>query len=171
MQIRMQPGGDLLEMHAEGRLDNETSVLLRQTVEDAVRQGHHKILLNLSQVTYLSSPGIAILLHCFKQLQSIHGTFGVCDPSPLVGEVLRHTKVGTILIFDPDTMRGPAQLGALTLQMDRVEIEREIQLEVYEIGPGQRVECRVLGSPRPLWEAAFAAEDCRQVAFPPSTFG
>jgi anti-anti-sigma factor len=172
MQIRLQPSGDLLEMHAEGRLDNETSVLLRQTVEDAVRQGYHKILLNLSQVTYLGSPGIAVLLHCFKQLQSIHGTFGVYDPSPLVDEVLRHTKVGTILMCDPDTMRGPARPGTVTLQtMSRVTIEGESQLEVYEIGPGQCVECRVLGSPQPLWEAAFAAEDCRRVAFPPSTFG
>jgi anti-anti-sigma factor len=172
MQIRIQPDGDLLQMHAEGRLDNETSVLLRQTVEDAVRQGYHKILLNLSQVTYLGSPGIAILLHCYKQLQSIQGTFGVCDPSPFVEEVLEHTKVGTILICDPDTMRGPARPGTVTLQtMSRVAIEGGIQLEVYEIGPGDTVECRVLGSPQPLFEAAFAGEDCRRVAFPPSTFG
>ncbi|HET6323086.1 MAG TPA: STAS domain-containing protein, partial [Planctomycetaceae bacterium] len=61
MQVEKSSQGDLLELKVRGRLDNDSAVYFREEIESCAREGWHRILADLSGVTYLSSSGIAAL--------------------------------------------------------------------------------------------------------------
>ncbi len=172
MRIELQPDGDLLELHVEGLLDNEVAGYLRATVDDVIREGWHRIVVNLQRVSYLSSAGISALLQCRQQLKSIHGFFGVCDPGEHVRLVLEQTRLMDVLVVNRDAVRGPATTGTMTLHsFNRVASEQGIELELYNLEADAVQTCRVLGRPDRLFDGGFRAGDCRAVAFPASTFG
>ncbi len=62
MEVTTQPAGDALEVSIKGRLDGYWADHLSQTLDHAVRQGSHRIRLNLSEVPYISSAGIGVVV-------------------------------------------------------------------------------------------------------------
>ena len=79
MQIKTQSDKEFRELQVSGRLDAEWADTLQQAIEDALREGAHSLLLDLSEVVYISSAGLGVLVSAQKQFQSIRGTFGVKD--------------------------------------------------------------------------------------------
>ncbi len=61
MQITSKVSGDFLEMQIVGRLDNDGAGSLTTSIDKAVRLGSHSILVDLEQVSYMSSAGIGAL--------------------------------------------------------------------------------------------------------------
>ncbi len=91
MDITQTLTGDLMHVAVAGRLDSYWADHLSDTLGKVVRQGHHRIRLDCSQVNFLSSSGIRVLLQFHKQLKSISGSFLVVSPSRPVLEVLEVT--------------------------------------------------------------------------------
>ena len=55
--------GDITILHLTGRLVlYEGDVMLRQTVDDLVRQGRVKLIIDLANVSYIDSAGIGMLI-------------------------------------------------------------------------------------------------------------
>ena len=77
MEIRKQRVGDVLELEIQGRLDGYWADHLSQSLDDAIREGARNLRLNLSEVSYLSSAGIRVLVRAHKQLSAIQGSFSV----------------------------------------------------------------------------------------------
>lgn len=59
--------------HIEGRLDSSSSSELDQLIMQSIASGQKNILLEFSEVNYLSSAGIRVLVHCHKELQKQSG--------------------------------------------------------------------------------------------------
>lgn len=88
MEIFRQSSGDLIILRLAGRLDANWCNHVESALSSAVREGEHRLHLDMNAVSYISSAGIRVLLACHKQLRAINGLFGVIRPSDAVRSVL-----------------------------------------------------------------------------------
>ena len=89
MEIITQLDGDEMRIELRGRLDAAWSNSVSKTLQDTVQGGAHRIALDLSQVSYLSSAGIRVLVMLTKNIKAIGGSFRLINPSEAVSEVLK----------------------------------------------------------------------------------
>src|SRR5258707_10028527 len=100
MEITQIHRGEFVEVLASGRLDERWTSHLAKALDEVIREGTHRIQLNMSSVSYLSSAGIQLLIGFHKKLEQIDGSFGVIEPSDMVRKVLDLTRLSPILILD-----------------------------------------------------------------------
>lgn len=173
MQITTEDLGDVVEMRIAGRLDNEWASHLTDVIDEAVRQGSHAIVLNLTEVSYLSSAGIGALVRAHKQFQSIRGFFGVGVAPPHVAEVIRLTGLAKMLLCDMDQIRrrGGSGLRSTIQPMFRVAADAGMTFELYDVDPGAVLTCEVFGDPTRFGQHSYLNQHCRSLEFPADTLG
>lgn len=166
MEIVTQQLGDLLEVKVRGRLDNYWTEHLRRNLEEIIRGGAHGIELNLSEIAFLSSAGVGLLVRFHTQLKSIGGSFVITSPSPRVKQVLDLCRLSTVLLSQRIPVAPPAQ---------KMEVRRfsspVAAFEVLECAGERALLWQRIGNPDLLKGCRFGPEDCSTVAFPPATFG
>jgi anti-anti-sigma factor len=166
MEIVTQQLGDVLEVKVRGRLDNYWTEHLRRNLEEIIRGGAHGIQLNLSEIAFLSSAGVGLLVRFHTQLKGIGGSFVVTSPSVRVKQVLDLCRLSTVLLAARTPVAPPVQ---------KVEVRRfsspVASFEVQESAGEKELVCHRIGDPGLLKGCRFGPEDCRTVAFPPATFG
>jgi anti-anti-sigma factor len=166
MEIVTQQLGDTLEVKVKGRLDNYWTEHLRGNLEEVIRGGAHGIHLNLSEISFLSSAGVGLLVNFHTQLKGIGGSFVITSPSERVKQVLDLCRLSTILL---------AQTTPAVPPVHKTEVRRFSSpagsFEVMECAPGKPLICQLIGDPGLLKGCRFGPEDCQTVAFPPSAFG
>ena len=166
MEIVTQQLGDALEVKVSGRLDNYWTEHLRRNLEEVIRAGAHGILLNLAEISFLSSAGVGLLVKFHTQLKGIGGSFVITHPSDRVKQVLDLCRLSPILL---------AQKVPVVLPLHKTEVHcfstSDASFEVIECAPNQSLICERIGDPRLLKGCRFNPEDCRTVMYPPGTFG
>jgi anti-sigma B factor antagonist len=80
----------------------EGSVILRETVKDLVAKGHKKILLNLSDVSYIDSSGIGELVSAFTSVRNQGGELKLLKLTKKVHDLLQITKLYTVFDIKDD---------------------------------------------------------------------
>lgn len=174
MQISTEEHGDLLQMRIAGRLDNEWAGHLTEVIDEAVRQGSHSIVLDLTEISYLSSAGIGALVRAHKQFQAIRGFFGVGVAPPHVEEVIRLTGLAKMLLCDMEQVRRANSGGGFrsTMQpMFRVAADAGMSFELYDIDRGAVLSCEVAGDARRFPSEDYGQQDCRPLDFGADSFG
>jgi anti-anti-sigma factor len=162
---RIQTSG-ALELRIRGRLDGYWADHLTNSLAETMREGHDRIRLELSDVSFMSSAGIAVLMRCYKQLQRIDGSLSVIRPSPQVRTVLQMTGLADVLI---EAGEGTSEREAGPV--DGTTFERSgAVFHVFELAPGAEVRCRVIGTDAPLGASAFREEHCSSVPLRDSAF-
>ncbi|MGA3210402.1 MAG: STAS domain-containing protein [Terriglobales bacterium] len=166
MEIVTRQIGDALEVKVRGRLDNYWTEHMQANLEEAIREGAHSIRLNLSEISFLSSAGIGLLVRFHTKLKNIGGSFVVTSPSDRVKQVLDLCRLSSILLAETVTVAAPVH---------KTEVRRfsspEASFEVMECAPAAALTLERIGDPGLLKGCRFGPEDCRMVAFPPATFG
>ncbi len=66
----------------KGRLDSKTSEAFEQQLLEAVKTGPQKVLLDFSQLDYISSAGLRVLLLATRALQEKEGKMALCGLKP-----------------------------------------------------------------------------------------
>lgn len=84
-------------VHLDGRLDAISTPSLDTKLTDLIRQKRKKILLDFSQVDYLSSAGMRLLLSATKQLKNQDGKLVSYAMSEDVLEIIRMAGFERIL--------------------------------------------------------------------------
>jgi anti-anti-sigma factor len=174
MQIEKSSQGDLLELTLRGRLDNDSSVYFREEIETSAREGWHRILVDLSGVTYLSSSGIAALVDAKKRIDRLAGLFGVHNASPEVEQILRLTRLLDMLSCDPLKARSGPSMSTTTSALSsatRYAHEDGLELAIYSLSESPPLECRVFGSPKSVFDAKRSRAEARSVSFGSQAFG
>jgi anti-anti-sigma factor len=156
MQITRTAQDGALHLTVSGRLDGYWADHLDNGLSEAVREGHHHLRVDLSEVTFLSSAGIAALMKFYKQLSRINGSFVVVNPSGPVKMVLDMARLSAVLIA-PDV---PLAAVAAPPRAGRVLERSGITFEVFDTPAATGLRCRALGSDAPLNGATFTAADC-----------
>jgi anti-anti-sigma factor len=166
MEISTQQVGDALAVKVRGRLDNYWTEHLRTNLEEFVRGGAHVIRLNLSEVSFLSSAGVGLLVLTYRQLKDIGGTLIIASPSDRVKQVLDLCKLSPILL----TNQAPANPVERKSKAVRFT-SSSAAFEVLECSSQRPLTFELIGDPGLLKSCSFGPKDCRSLTFPPSTFG
>jgi anti-anti-sigma factor len=156
MEVTRIPAAGGIMLRISGRLDGYWADHLQHNLAETIREGHHHIRLELSDVGFMSSAGIAVLMKFHKQLRRIDGTLVVTKPSPQVRTVLEITRLTDLLI-------GPAEgVTEVTAEpADGTRLERAgAVFDVFDVASGAEMRCRVVGSDTPLVASAFKEEHC-----------
>jgi anti-anti-sigma factor len=155
-----------LELQIAGRLDSHWADHLNTCLADTIREGHDRIALDLSGVTFLSSAGIAVLMRFHRQLAGINGILSVKHPSTQVRTILEITNLAELLIARDEAVPqpgGPAEDGR-TLE------RRGVSFHIYEADTAGRAICRALGSPYRPSGPSFTEADSHRLECPDSLF-
>jgi anti-sigma B factor antagonist len=95
--------GDVTVVDAAGRITlGEGSSALRDTLRDMVTKGQKKILLNLSEVSYIDSSGIGELVSGFTTVTNQGGTLKLLGLTKRVKDLLQITKLYTVFDVHDD---------------------------------------------------------------------
>ncbi len=171
MQIHASSEGDLLELTVTGVLDNQSSMYFRQSIDDHVRDGWHRILVHMQGVSYISSAGIGALVSAKKRLEQLKGLFGICGLTPEVQRVLSLVRVLDGLLCDPQQARAHVPAGDYTRTLNaRIARADGLDLEIYTLDANHSLACHVMGDPRPIFESTFTQQNCRSVEFSVQSF-
>lgn len=88
MQLTHEIRGRYLLIKVKGRLDASWSDYFTDTLMNHIRKGHHHLVINASEMTFLSSAGIRSLLMVYKELKTVQGSFLIAESSDFVNKTL-----------------------------------------------------------------------------------
>ncbi|GGW14917.1 STAS domain-containing protein [Streptomyces capoamus] len=72
--------GEWAVLQVSGELDLMTSPVLRQRVHDAVAEGHHSLVVDLSEVFFCDSSGVGVLIAARRLIRSCQGRLRLILP-------------------------------------------------------------------------------------------
>ncbi len=156
MEIAVHPLGNAVVVQVKGRLDNTWAEFFSANLDRIVADGGHDLRLDLSDVNFLSSAGIGVLVRCYNQLRGIAGSFVVVRPSPRVSAVLQQTALYAVLCCGPQ--QGSDQ-GALCSAPQGVETDTA-SYEIYDLPSPAPLYCCVFGEPAQLSGAPSTPTSC-----------
>jgi len=105
VKLSIRQVGDVTVIDATGRITlGEGASTFRDTVRDLASKGDKKILLNLSDVTYIDSSGIGELVSGFTTVTNHGGVLKLLGLSKRVKDLLQITKLYTVFeVFDDES--------------------------------------------------------------------
>jgi anti-anti-sigma factor len=164
MEITHRVIDGVVDMRLQGRLDGYWATHLDNTLAKSVREGHVNLRVDLSEINFISSAGIGVLMKYYKQLTAIDGWLVVTNPSNRVRTVLDMTGLTPFLMHQKRAeVQAPAAL-------DRRFVDRGVAFEVFELAAGAGLRCRTVGSDEPLDTARFREKDCVSLRCPDGSF-
>lgn len=168
MQITSIERADGLELKLQGRMDAGWSDHVACSLEECLQAGQHSILLDMSEVDYISSAGIRILVLYAKKLKLIQGDFSVINASRPVRRVLELSGLESLFASAAPRQTSPGQPQS-PVQVEMGEFGATAEL--FELEPEATLRVHWPGKPQP-WLAGHASyETCVKVEFPLHTIG
>ena len=165
-----------------GRLDGEWSRHLADTLDELLRDGLRSVVLEMSQVDYVSSPGISVLGQRYRDFSALRGELRVSSPSPAVLRALMAAGLLEHLLLlpgDASVAGGPGRPSAAFVRSG--DFTGDAWQVPAVVGPAGHYEtsrrheagvlsCRVVGR-ADGFARGYDAAACRTVHFPSSVFG
>ncbi len=72
----------------DGRIDSTNASELDNALKQTMSEGQYNVVVNLSDVDYMSSAGLRALVSALRECKKKRGDLGISNPSPRVSEVL-----------------------------------------------------------------------------------
>ncbi len=96
----------------KGRLDSATAAAFETEFMAAADGGADRMLIDFSELTYISSAGLRVVLKAAKKMQSKGGRVALCSLGPQIAEVFEISGFSSLSIFSIHPERDSA-LAAL----------------------------------------------------------
>ena len=100
LEITESVSGKKCTMIAKGRIDSNSADVFLYKLEDTLNNGQTDIIMDMSQIEYLSSIGIRVILKIYKQAAEAGGKFNIERPSEIVKNVLGMAALKQMLVPD-----------------------------------------------------------------------
>lgn len=97
MQISTKEAGDVKVVQVQGKIDTNTSDEAKAHLDQLLGQGAKKILVDFSELEYLSSVGLRLLLATTKDLKAVGGDLRVCNLNETVQDIFDMSGFSTII--------------------------------------------------------------------------
>ena len=95
VKVTEQDGIAILEL--VGRMDATTTPEFESTSQALLAAGQRKLLVDMTQLEYISSAGLRGILGLVKGAKGLSGKLAFCALSPMVAEVFRISGFSSIL--------------------------------------------------------------------------
>lgn len=102
LQIDLEEIEHRVILRIDGRIDASTTSILERKLDTLMNDGHHYLLLDFSQVDYLSSAGMRLLLSASKKLKAKKGALVLFSLNDEVSEILKMAGFDKILHLCPN---------------------------------------------------------------------
>lgn len=93
MNIREEKNNDITICALEGEVNINTSPELRKKFMSIIEANEKKILIDLTNVSYLDSSGLATFIEILQRLKKINGGLRFCNINERVRNILEVTKL------------------------------------------------------------------------------
>lgn len=87
MTVTTERNGDVLITKTEGRVDGTNAKDFQVLLEDAIDANESAVLLDLEQLSYISSAGLRVILLIAKSLRNQKAKFAACSLSAPIREI------------------------------------------------------------------------------------
>jgi anti-sigma B factor antagonist len=112
MEIRKERVGDVHVVTTSGRLDGIYSTAFANQVGELLTEPSPKILIDFTDIEFVTSSGLRVLLILIKKAQAAGGFFAVCGPNDQVRDVLDIGVFPPIFSIHRGRVEGIAALNA-----------------------------------------------------------
>lgn len=159
MEIRRSSCESFEVLQVLGRIDGLTSGELKRTIDQAAIDGHRDLVLNMSDVTYMSSAGLRVILQTHKSLTAIGGALRMVSVPAAVNDVFRVSGMdGFLKIFsDLQTLVAATKNERSGPEVQKIDY-KGISFECYQ-GPDLAGELVIVGNCSRVPEASYTAQD------------
>jgi anti-sigma B factor antagonist len=96
LKISHDERGAVAVVRFEGNLDTNTAPEAQERLDDLMAAGAEKLLVDFSDLDYISSAGLRVLLATAKKLRSTGGNLRLCKLNETVAEVFEISGFSTI---------------------------------------------------------------------------
>lgn len=98
MDVRVvQSEGGIATLHPAGRVDLLSAGQLRQALLDAVEAGHRRLVVDLGDVPFIDSSGLASLISGLKAARQAGGDLRIARPTEQAQTVFQLTRLDRVL--------------------------------------------------------------------------
>jgi anti-anti-sigma factor len=178
MNIATTQEGPTAVVRLTGRLDGEGALQLAETLARLLREGRRSVVLDMSGVTYLSSPGTMALHQAHQEYASARGELHVISPSREVADAPALADLLPKLLLAPFDATEPHS-GLIDLLPDATRDDWRIPAALatrgtYEVStrdPTAELTCRVHGRLETSVRTWIDSSDYRSFEFPETAFG
>lgn len=109
LETSIETSGNIRIAKLKGMLNNTTAQGLESELLKLIDEGARQLLLDFSQVDYVSSAGLRVTLVLAKRLEQEGGRLVLCAMQPHVHEVFDISGFMAILSVEPDRAAGLAK--------------------------------------------------------------
>lgn len=89
-QITYEARAESLVIHVNGEIDHHSAVKVRTEIDERIlSERPQKVLMELSQVDFMDSSGLGLIMGRFALLKKYGATLAVLDPSPAVMKMIK----------------------------------------------------------------------------------
>jgi anti-anti-sigma factor len=112
MEVKTEQVGDVDVVTATGRLDGIYSSAFANQVGELITGADPKILIDFTDIDYVSSAGLRALLVLLKKAKAAGGVFALCGVNEQVRQVLEVSGFTGLFCIHPGRADGIAALTA-----------------------------------------------------------
>jgi anti-sigma B factor antagonist len=88
----------------QGRLDHETTPQLQSTLFDLLDQGHHQLVVDLSETSYINSGGLRVLLSAWRRARQGQGDLFLCGLNARLTEIFEMAGFDRVFQIYPSSV-------------------------------------------------------------------
>ncbi len=89
MNIGEEQRGDVILLAPEGRLDSNTAPAFEARLMERIKNGGTRLVIDFSQLDYVSSAGLRVLLMAAKRLKAAKGSLALCSMKEYIHKVFK----------------------------------------------------------------------------------
>ena len=97
--------------HLKGELDQHNAVKLRINLDKKIMDGTSHLVFDLSELDFMDSSGIGIIIGRYKNITALGGTASVAGAKPHVEKILRMAAIDRIIPIYSDVEGALLRLG------------------------------------------------------------
>ncbi|MCF8297348.1 MAG: STAS domain-containing protein [Saprospiraceae bacterium] len=96
MEINIQKSGDVSILELNGRLDTTNYNEIEKKFDELIRNNEVKLLVDCTNLSYISSSGLRVLLKSLKAINAAKGKFILCALQENINEVFEISGFSSI---------------------------------------------------------------------------
>ena len=104
-----------LVVHLKGELDQHSAVNLRINLDKKIMDGASHLIFDLSELEFMDSSGIGIIIGRYKNITALGGTASVAGAKPHVEKILRMAALDRIIPIYSEVEGALLRLGGETI--------------------------------------------------------
>lgn len=159
LNLKINTNRSICEIVLEGRIDGMTAPDIERKFTELTTSGERQLLVNFTEVNYISSAGLRVFLDAQKKLMAVGGELLLYKLSPNVQEVFRISGFQSIFKFFSRLEEIEELVSRLTQK--EVSTEKGINGIVLVIKPvrGGAVPLSIIGRPEKVKFSEFTTAD------------